>query len=291
MKKLTQKQLLDLAAAIGLEGVELVEDEAQSEFNLDTALSLVDGNRRNILEPMLRQELEPQIKTASDGKMLGAIRSMLVRTTGLSHSKLKEFSDDKIEDMFKAAIQHKVSSVEGNAEETTKKFDELVQAHNEAMNKANQEWEGKYNELNTKYVSRDIKEALRGALKDAPLLQTADKDIAAGDFMKHLQDKYHLNFDEAKKMVALMDKSNPAIPALNEAKNAQIDILGEAKSFFEPRGLWVKDMRHVNPADAMGGQGVNPNLPKSTMPHGPKTPEQLRQERIASYETTNNGGL
>lgn len=289
MKKLTQQQLLDLASALGLAGVEVVENESDSDFDRDAALSLIDGNRRKILEPQIREEVEGSAKVAAEGRVLGGIRAMLARNTGLSHSKLKEFPEDKMEDAIKAAIQHKISQIEGNTEETTKKFEELMQAHNQALEAKETEWNGKYSELNDKYVTRDMLDVLRGKLKDAPLPEGLDKDIAAKDLMSHLREKYHLSYDEAQKAVALMDKANPAIPALNEAKNAQIDILAEAKNYFEPRSLWVTDMRGKNPADAMQGRGNNPNLPQPTFKQGVTSAEQQRQARLEGYEK--QGGL
>jgi hypothetical protein len=289
MKKLTQQQLIDLVSGLGLAGVEVVENEADSDFDQNAALSLIDSNRRKILEPTLRNDIEAELKPAIEGRVLGGIRAMLARNTGLSHSKLKEFPEDKMEDMIKAAIGHKVGQIEGNTEETTKKFEELVKAHNDALEAKETEWTKKHAELNEKYVSRDMLDVLRGHLKEAPLPEGLDRDIAAKDLMSHLREKYHLSYDEAAKQVALMDKSNPAIPALNEAKNAQIDILSEAKGYFEPRSLWVKDMRGKNPAEAMAGKGQNPNLPQPVFKQGVTSAEQARQARIEGYEKA--GGL
>lgn len=249
MKKLTQKQLLDLASALGLAGVELVENETDSEFNLDAALSLVDNSRKSIIEPQLRGSLEESLRKEIEGRVNGSWRSALNRATGITHSKIKDI--ESIDDVLKLAIGHKVSSVEGNQEETTRKFEELVAAHNEAVTKANQEWEGKYNSLNEKYIGRDMLSVIEGKMKDAPLPQKLDRKIAAEDFMSHLRNKYHLNYDEAQKMIALMDKGNPAVPALNETRTQAVDMMAEMKSFFEPRALWVTDMRHVNPAEQM----------------------------------------
>lgn len=252
MKKLTQKELLDLASALGLAGVELVENETDSEFNLDTALSLVDGSRKPIIESQLRSGIEEAMRKEIEGRVNGSWRSALNRATGITHSKIKDI--ESIDDVLKLAIGHKVSSVEGNQEETTRKFEELVAAHNEAITKANQEWEGKYNSLNDKYIGRDMLSVIEGKMKDAPLPQKLDRKIAAEDFMGHLRNKYHLSYDEAQRAIALMDKGNPAVPALNETRTQAVDMMAEMKSFFEPRALWVTDMRHVNPAEAMKQQ-------------------------------------
>lgn len=253
MKKLTQKQLLDLASALGLAGVELVENETDSEFNLDAALSLVDNSRKPIIESGIRGELESSIKGSIEGKAYGAIRAMLARNTGLSHSQMKAISEDndKIEEVIKAAIAHKMSSVQGNQEDTAKKIEEMLTAWNKEKEELLTAEQKKYNELNEKYIGRDMLSVIEGKMKDAPLPQKLDRKIAAEDFMSHLRNKYHLSYDEAQRAIALMDKGNPAVPALNETRTQAVDMMAEMKSFFEPRALWVTDMRHVNPAEAM----------------------------------------
>lgn len=280
--KLTQKELLELAAVIGLEGVELVEDEAQSQFELNAALKSIDGNRRKVLEPQIKSELETDVKRDSEGRIHGTWRAALGRVTGLSNSKLKDI--ENIEDAIKLAVSHKVEAVAGSTEDTTKKFEEMLLTHQQEIEAKDKEWSNKYGELNEKYVSRDMLDFFQTKLKDAPLPEKLDKSIAAKDLMNHLKDKFHLSYDEAKKVVALMDKENPTIPALNAEKNAQIDVLQEAKSFFEPRALWVTDMRDKNPAEAMGNRGERPNIPGMAQNTGPKTPDQLRQERLATYD-------
>lgn len=286
--KLTQKQLLDLLSGIGLAGVELVEDEAQSEFDNDTALAAIDGNRRSVLEPQIKQALEGELKTSTEGRVLGGIRAMLARNTGVPHSKLKEFPEDKMEDLIKFAINHKIGTLEGDKEAHAKYIEELMETHNQTLNSTKQEYEGKLQQANERYVERDVIDYIETQLKSAPLPEKLDKRIAAQDFKKHLAEKYHLSYKEAERQVALMDKANPANPALNESKNAHIDILAEAKTFFEPRALWVTDMRDKNPAEAMQNRGTAPAR-QSQAPTGRTTPQQQREQRLAAYDSAAPG--
>lgn len=274
--KLTQQQLSELLKGIGLADVELVENDTDADFDKDAALSAIDSNRRKVLEPQIESEIRPAIEGATHGKWKAALN----RVTGVGHKKMEGI--DNVDEIAKLAVGHKVESVAGTQEETTKRFEEMMKTHNEAIEAKDKEWSGKYEELNNKYVSRDMLDFFKGKLKEAPLPEKLDRDIAAKDLMNYLREKYHLSYDEAAKQVALMDKANPAIPALNEAKNAQIDILAEAKSFFEPRNNWVTDMRNVNPADAMANKGQKPVF-QQQQNTGPKTPDQLRQERLAQY--------
>lgn len=285
--KLTQKQLLDLASALGLEGVEVVENETDSDFDNNAALSAIDGSRRKILEPLIKSELEGELKASIEGKHNGAIRAMLARASGLSHSQLKKLESSSLEDAIKAAFDHSKSSLEGDQQATAQKIEEMLNAHNDALTAKETEWKGKYDELNNKYISRDMLDVFMGKLKDAPLPEKLDRNIAAKDFMNHLREKYHLSYDEAKRTVDLMDKTNPSMPALNEAKNAQIDIMAEAKSFFEPRAAWVTDMRGKNPADAMQGKGQPMTNP--AIAGRPTSAQAQREARLQGYEQ--QGGL
>lgn len=280
--KLTQSQLLSLLSGIGLPDVEVVEDESQSDFDENGALSAIDGNRRGILEPQIKTELEGSLKPALEGKLNGSWKSAIHRLTGIPRKELDK--TDNLDEVVKLAISHKVGLLEGDKEQTAAKVDEMIQTHQQAIDALKQEYDGKLTAANEKYISRDKLEYVRGLLKEAPLPEGLDKDIAAKDYMRHLEDKYHLAYDEANRKAMLMDKQNPALPALNESKNAHIDFMAEAKAFFEPRSLWMKDMRGVNPAEKMGNNGTMPalnGLPKNT---GGTSPEAQRQARLAQYE-------
>lgn len=279
--KLTQQQLSRLLKGIGLEDVELVENDAEADFDNDAALSIIDGNRRKVLEPQLKSEIEAEIRPAIEGATHGKWKAALNRVTGVGHKRMEGI--DNVDEIARLAVGHKIESVAGTQEETTKRFEEMMKTHNEAIEAKEKEWSGKYEELNNKYVSRDMLDSIKGKLKDAPLPEKLDRDIAAKDLMNYLREKYHLSYDEAAKQVALMDKANPAIPALNEAKNAQIDILAEARSFFEPRNNWMTDMRNVNPADAMANKGQRPVI-NNQAPTGRTTVEAQRQQRLQQYD-------
>lgn len=250
--KLTQSQLIQLVQSAGLKGVEVVEDEAQSEFNLDDGLNAIDKSRKSIFEPQLEKDLTENLEKQISGKMLGTIRSMLSRASGLSNRKLEEAmqSSGEIEDMVKTAFKHKESTMESAGEDVQKRVNELIEAHTKEKESLTQEFTQKITEAEQKYIDRDINEYLySNVINKSPLPSTADKLLLTSDFKKHLRDKYNLSYNEAEKMLDLMDKGNAKMPALNGS--VKVDIMNEAQQYFSARGQWQTDNRNENPAKLM----------------------------------------
>lgn len=250
--KLTQSQLIQLVQSAGLKSVEVVEDEAQSEFNLDDGLNAIDKSRKSIFEPQLEKDLTENLEKQISGKMLGTIRSMLSRASGLSNRKLEEAmqSSGEIEDMVKTAFKHKESTMESAGEDVQKRVNELIEAHTKEKEALTQEFTQKITEAEQKYIDRDINEYLySNVINKSPLPSTADKLLLTSDFKKHLRDKYNLSYNEAEKMLDLMDKGNAKMPALNGS--VKVDIMNEAQQYFSARGQWQTDNRNENPAKLM----------------------------------------
>lgn len=247
--KLTQEQLLILAKTVGIQDVQLVEDEKDSEFDLDVALQSIDSNRSTILKPQFEQELRADLEKSIAGKVGGTLESGLKRTLGCPSSIFTP--DMKDPQRIEAALNWKVAQLDGSVQDAQKEIASILEKHQADMDATKQDYEAKLSEANQKYIDRDIQEFIQGRLKDAPLPTTSDRAVVTKDFVQHLRSKYHLNYDEAKKQVDLHLKDNPSMLALNENKTKPIEILAEAEQFFSPRGLWMKDMRHEAPANHM----------------------------------------
>lgn len=248
--KLTQEQVLAALKAVGLADVEIVEAAADSDFAEDAFIDAIDNARGSILKPKYKEELESEAKKTIAGKTRYDIIKTVRDITGIERKTLEGIED--INEIIKLAVDHTKTLTEGGKDEVRKEIDEMLERHRTELEAKDHEWNTKYSELDTKYKDRDIVSFLKGKLKDAPLMQTADKDILAADFKKHLADKYHLSYDEAQAAVNLYKKDNPQMPALDG--NKHIDILKEAQDFFMPRGQWVTDMRHAKPDLTQGNE-------------------------------------
>lgn len=241
----TQQQAIEALKVLGVQAAEIVDDESKSDFNMDTFLQTVDAKRAEILKPKWQQEIGDTAEKEAAGKLAGVLTARLAALTGMKRSDLDKI--EKLSERVDAAIAYKNSLHEGDAQQVEAKIQELVGKHNQTI----EELQGKYNQdiegWKNKYVAKEIGQSIYGKLKDAPILDTADKLVASGDFQKHLADKFNLSYDEASGEVKLFSKANPAMPALNEAGTAPIDLLAEAKNYFTPRGLWQTNMKHKDP--------------------------------------------
>lgn len=259
--KATQKQLLEFAQAAGVEAVEIVEDEAQSDFNMDTALQAVDSAREGIIRPRIETQLRDTIEKEISGLNGGKLDAWLVEHTGIKRADLKGLTDPQ---KVKAAKDFLVNQLEGDKQATQAKIEELrstMEAERlEAVRSVEQErdqWKGKY-------IDRDLLEALQTELKGAPLPEKLDRSIAAKDLKSHLSELYHIQYNEQTKAIELFDKANTTMPALNGSQ--KVKIMDEAKAFFEPRNNWMTDMRGANPAAATNSGANAQAIPFGTPP-------------------------
>lgn len=252
--KVTTEQLLKFAQQIGA-NVELVEDDAQSEFDSNTLLSAIDENRKAILKPIIEDELRESVSTAIAGKVGGVLERALVKHTGIAAKELQGMSDtEKIDKAF----THYKSSFDTEKAEFAKQLDEVIANKDNERELQLTDLRTQLEVANQKYIDRDTKEYIASILKEAPLPEGADRNVFAGDLLNHIRSKYNVKYDEAKKTVELYSKEKPDMPAMNADKNARIGIIDEAKEYFEPRSLWVKDMRDVNPASKMPANHAQP---------------------------------
>lgn len=254
--KSTPEQLITFLKGVGVD-VELVDKEEEADFDKDAVLSSLDDNRKKILKPLIEEELTENIKKDVSGRYGGTLRSQLARISGMKRVDLDKFDTD--EEAIKAAWGHTSGMLDSEKAEFKKQLDEVLNTHKSEVDTLKNDYEGKLSQANQKYIDRNINEYIAAQLKDAPLPKGADRNIVAADLANALRSKYHLNYDEAANAVELFMKDNPNMPAMNQAKNARINISDEAKEFLSPRGLWMEDMRNVNPADEMNNQNTTNN--------------------------------
>jgi hypothetical protein len=275
--KVTLQQLTEFVKAAGVAHVEVVEDESQSDYNIDNALTEIDSSRTSIIRPKIEQE----IQTNAQGKVFGIVKGALARITGAGRGEIDKF--EKIEEAIDFAVKHKSSLLEGSQSDIDAKFNALAENHQKEKDALKAEYESKISEATNKYVQRDIQNSLATQLGSAPLPDNTDRLIAANDFQKHLAEKYHVTYDEAAKMIKLYDKENNAAPALNSSKTNPVNIMDEAKEYFTPRGLWRTDMRDVNPKEAMEQQRLKTYEANKEQRANPVDPIDAQNKKRIEY--------
>lgn len=244
--KLTNSQLQQLLGSIGVADAQVVDTDEEADFSLDEALRMVDDTRGKIIRPQLRAEMEGEVQQSVAGKVGGTLERVLVRELNIDSKVFnKEMKDP---DKIQAALAAYKNRLTDEQKTTQQQIDEIMAEHTRQLEAQKQEYEGKVNEATAKYTNSKVKDFLQAKLKDAPLPKEADKGVLTEDFRSYLAGKFHLTYDESVQALGFFQKDKTDMPALNANKTAQIDVMDEAKAFFEPRGQWVKDMRNVNPA-------------------------------------------
>lgn len=249
MPKVTAIKLIEFLNNLGVQGVEVVDNDTDVDFNPEEGLKTVDIARRKILEPQIIQEQSEKIKGEIAGKNAGTFRSLLVRNFGIDRKELDNLND---EEMLKKALSHHDGKYSKDTEDLRKEIQDMVEKHNGNLSKVKEEYEGKLTEAQQKYIDRDIDEVLLNALKDAPLPKNANRLALAKQFKEELRKDVHIHYDEKTKEIQLRDKSNVEMPVYtDDKKTAFLKPIDKAKDYFSNLGIWETNTSNVNPADAL----------------------------------------
>lgn len=268
MPKITQKQLIESLQAAGVQHVEVVEDETQSDFNVDDILSSIDKSRSAIILPQHEATMFEKANTGAMGRVIGTVASELSRTFGIPRAEIVKFAD--LKEMVSKSADLYTANLDKDKTALAKQLEEMGTAHQVAIEAKDSEWGDKYKKAQDRYIDRDIDAALVEALKDAPFLPTTDKTQAAKLLKNQLKGDYDLSYDEETKQVSLLQKGTK-IAALNATNTSALKPFDKAKDIFEPLGMWQKDMRGINPTDAMRNNPAQPNNPSFNKNSGDPT--------------------
>lgn len=250
MAKYTMPQVISLLEAVGVTHVEVVDDEKDSDFNMDTALTAVDTTREAIIGPRLVAAKEAEILSGVSGKVNGSIRAEVARLTGVA---TKELDGLDTKEIVKKGLEHYAVTLGKGKEELRAELENMMSTHNTATETLKAEYEGKLSAGEKKYQTREIVDALteiHTAAKGLP--KDANRRALAESFYTLLSNQYNIKYDEAKKEVVLYDKTNPDIRAYtNEQKNTFMTPADCMVSTYKNQGLWSEDNRGVDPAKEM----------------------------------------
>lgn len=252
--KATAEQLTKLLKAIGLNDVEVVEDDTAADFDQSAAIERIDTERSKILSPRIEEQLAEKAFSDAAGKFGGKIRSALAKSSGMSHNALAKITDDT--EAILAAFTHYKGSIEGEQGDVKKRIEEIIAENERQRNELKTEYENKLTAERDIRLSRDMMEFIESnVLKDAPLLPGANKKVLAQDILGHYKNTFALSFDEAEKKLSFNEKDKPNMPALNN--NLPVNPVDIAKSFLSDRGIWQTDTRNMNAAQQMNNHAAN----------------------------------
>lgn len=242
--KLTQAQLIALAASVGVD-VELVAEDSQSDFatglNNDTLLQAVDKSREGIIGSKLKDSLNGEIYGTVTKKVNNSMRKAVAELLGVAES---ELTDKDAKEALTIGITAYGKKLEGDKSQTQAEIAKILDTHKAAMSAKETEWETKYNGKVAELTDREIMEHIMGAHKGAKGLPVgANVELLAKTFRSHLDGKAILKLEDGK--LNLYRKDKPDMKLLNDAATQEVGVADFIKPFYTDLGLWREDNRDI----------------------------------------------
>jgi len=249
-RKLTAKQLQQAYSKLTGEDVDLVaDDNAETAYNEDEILSLVDANRSPIIEQKLRGVLEGEINGKVSGKITAAHKKTLIELTGIPAAEI-EGKDGK--EATRLAVQHYAKSLGTDKDTAAQQLQEVMSNHAKELEAVKGTLTAKEQEFQQKIASFGIKNVLGQLYANAKGIDPkAKKDILQSDFEQYLHGNFTVKLTEDGKDIVLYEKNNPNNLALNDARSQQVKLADIQKQYHVDRMQWNEDNRAVNPAEAI----------------------------------------
>lgn len=240
--KLTIEQVSEALNKVGVQNVEIVEDAAESDFDISEVLTAVDTARTPIIKQKVEAELTDSITSSKMGELNGMFKKMLAKTFGVSRSALDKF------DTMDEAVEHVKTSFsdnfEGDKKAMDERYNELLTKFNTEKDTLNKEWEEKYNKLDSDVQTAKQIELLHEKLKEAPI--TWDKMVAAKETLSHAKGLYDVKVEDGQ--LKYYEKGTTRL-ALNKAGNEPLNHMDIAREYLEPRNGYAKDTRGEVPKE------------------------------------------
>lgn len=279
--KVTANKAIEVLHLLGLKDAELVEDDAQVEYDEDAALLAVDEARTPVIKHRIEGELRKNVETVIAGKVGEKLRRTLRDKFNLPIAELRDLDDEAA---ITKAVEHYSSTMQQDTAGLREEINKLSFAHAEALNKATAEKDSEVAAWKSKYADRHILDFVVGELKDAPLNPNADRLAAAKLVKQQLEaEGVVFDYDEATNKVNMLDKTTGA-QKFNTKGNAPLVLMEGAETVLKPFGMWEKDTRSIPPVGPTnrGGQDYQP-APANGGATDPKVdPARAKAEQTAN---------
>jgi hypothetical protein len=228
-------------------------------------LSVIDQQRSQFILDKYKPEIETATTAAAEARMRNLFRREIKKHTGYEPK-----ADGKWEDDFKVALE----KLKGGTDEERQRYLQEMQALEQTKDKEREdavnEWQSKYNSLQSEITGAGGKSYLREFLADKKI--EGSKDVWASDIYDALNKNYHVAFDG--KALSFFDKQNTTVPAKNKAGTQTFKLEEFVDEFLTARGAITTDMRKKNPAEEMKKR-VQPGTVLPTGKTIPKRPGSI----------------
>lgn len=253
--KLTQANLTKLLASLGLQDVQVVEDEKEADqFNGDEIINKFLESKKPIFMQNFESEILPEKLKAEAGKFGGNLKNSIKK---LSNSQIKDSdlagkTDAEVLQIF-ADFLHK--DKDSSTEDLRNQIKTLSASQTEALEKLKEEYEGKLSGKDKEFDGFQIESYLGDLVNGLPLLGD-DPKVKIGALKSAIESNYSPVWNRDKKELELREKQNPErFAQLNE--NTLLTPKTYAENFFKGLGMVKTDMSNEKATDHVeGGNGA-----------------------------------
>lgn len=245
--KLTQSNLKKLLAHLGIQDVQLVEDEKEADqFNDDELINAFLETKKPIFMQNFESEILPEKLKAEAGKFGGNLKNTIKK---LSNSQIKDSDlagkkDDEVLQIF-ADFLHK--DKDASTEDLRTQIKTLSESQNEAIAKLKEEYEGKLAGKDKEFDGFHIDSYLGTLINELPLLGD-DPKVKIGVLKSAIDANYSPVWNRQKNELELREKENPErFAQLNE--NTILSPKTYAENLFKGLGMVKKDMSNERATD------------------------------------------
>jgi len=249
--KLTKKHLEKLLSAVGVDAVEIVDDDSDADYKQDDVLQLIDAAREKVLRPKIEAEVKKTAEVEAKGRVGGALERILKRTTGIPVAEFTAEMTD--EDKIAAALNHREKTLGKDVADLRDEMDKMAAAHAAALTGLETTYEGRLSAEKERFVEREIIEYIASDSKEYPFPDDADRMHLAKDLLGYIKQNAHVHWNEDSRKPEYRKKDAPETPLYNESGTQIRTTRDFAEDKYKPMGkaFWQADMSGKNPVDEM----------------------------------------
>ncbi|VXB02961.1 hypothetical protein [Chryseobacterium sp. 8AT] len=245
--KLTQANLIKLLSSIGLQDVQVVEDDKDADqFNGDEIINGFLETKKPVFMQNFESEILPERLKAEAGRFGGNLKNNIKK---LSNSQIKDSdlagkTDAEVLQIF-ADFLHKDKDT--STEDLRTQIKTLSESQQSVLDQLKEEYEGKLSGKDKEFDSFHIESYLGTLVNGLPLLGE-DPAVKVGALKSAIESNYSPVWNREKKELELREKQNPErFAQLNE--NTLLTPKTYAENFFKGLGMVKTDMSKENATD------------------------------------------
>lgn len=263
--KLTKANLDLLLSLIGLQDVQIVENETEAdEFNSDSIVQNFLTSKEPVFFQKYETEILPKKLQEKAGEFGGKLKTTLRK---LSDNQLKtsDFDGKTDDEALKVFVDFINKNKDASAEELREQMRQLGEQHNSEIEELKSGYEAQIAEQIQKVNDRYMEGYYSDILGQMPLIGEDPK--AKLEALKNaINANYKPIWNEAKNEVELREKNNPDKLVILDNSNI-LTPKAYAEQYFGSLGMIKKDMSNENATDHIN-TGGQPNIGGTPNPNG-----------------------